>query len=209
MVKPFISMKNVSKVFPGVKALDDVSIDFYSSEVHAIMGENGAGKSTLIKILSGVYQRDAGDVYLNGEEVHFQNTHEALAAGISIIHQELSVIPDLTVAENIYLGREPLIGKTGLVDKRKMTHDAQKLIDSLGLTIKANVPIRKISNADKQMVEIIRAISQNSSMVIMDEPTSSLSERETEILFGVINKLRADNVAIIYITSLEGNCLFK
>lgn len=198
--KPLIELIEVSKSFPGVKALSNVTLNIYPGQVHALLGENGAGKSTLIKIISGVYTRDEGTVKMNGSEVNFSNTRQSLAAGISVIHQELSVIPDLTVAENIYLGREPKIGKTKLIDKKKMFSDAGKLLESIGLNIDPKAIIRNLKNADKQMVEIARAVSQNSSLVIMDEPTSSLSENEVEALFKVIQKLKKENVAIIYIS---------
>ncbi len=197
---PLIEMAGVSKTFPGVKALSNINLNIYPGKVHVLLGENGAGKSTLIKIISGVYSRDEGIIRLSGQEVDFKNTRESLAAGISVIHQELSVIPDLTVAENIFLGREPKIGKSGFVDRKKMNKDTSQLLESIGVKINPKAVIRRLSNADKQMVEIARAVSQNSSLVIMDEPTSSLSEHEVEALFKVIDKLKRENVAIIYIS---------
>ena len=197
---PLIELTGVSKSFPGVKALADISLNIYPGRVHVLLGENGAGKSTLIKIISGVYTRDAGSVKLNGREVNFQNTRESLAAGISVIHQELSVIPDLTVAENIFLGREPKLGKGGFIDRRGMVREAGKILAAIGVKINPRAVIRNLNNADKQMVEIARAVSQNSSLVIMDEPTSSLSEHEVEALFKVIERLKQENVAIIYIS---------
>ena len=202
---PLIEMAGVSKTFPGVKALSNINLNIYPGKVHVLLGENGAGKSTLIKIISGVYSRDEGSIKLNGQEVNFKNTRESLAAGISVIHQELSVIPDLTVAENIFLGREPKIGKSGFVDRKKMNKDTSQLLENIGIQISPKAVIRRLSNADKQMVEIARAVSQNSSLVIMDEPTSSLSEHEVEALFKVIDKLKRENVAIIYIPSFKRN----
>lgn len=198
--EPLIELTGVSKSFPGVKALSNITLNIYPGQVHALLGENGAGKSTLIKIISGVYTRDEGVLKVRGKEVNYTNTRQSLAEGISIIHQELSVIPDLTVAENIYLGREPKIGKTGLIDKRKMYSNTENLLESIGININPRDIIRNLKNADKQMVEIARAVSQNSSLVIMDEPTSSLSNNEVEALFKVIEKLKKDNVAIIYIS---------
>ncbi len=198
-MKPFVELKNVSISFPGVKVLDDLSIKFYKGKVHVLLGENGAGKSTIIKIIAGVYKRDCGDVFVDGKLVNFSNTSDSLKAGISIIHQELSVIPDLTVAENIFLGREPK-SKSGLIDYKKMNNDAQQLIDSMGIKIDAKKTIRSLPNGDRQMVEIIRAVSQNSSLVIMDEPTSSLSDNEVDSLFKIIDKLKSNNVGIIYIS---------
>lgn len=198
--KPFVELHGINKSFPGVKALSDVSIDFYPGKVHILLGENGAGKSTIIKIISGVYQADAGNLLVNGQEHTFMNTRQALAKGISVIHQELSVIPDLTVAENIFLGREPKIAGTGLIDKAAMFARTKELLESIGIEISPKALIRKLTNGDKQMVEIARAVSQNSAMVIMDEPTSSLSDHEVQALFRVINKLKSENVAIIYIS---------
>lgn len=198
--KPFVELIGVSKSFPGVRALSNITLNIYPGQVHALLGENGAGKSTLIKIISGVYMRDEGIMKVNGKEVNFSNTRQSLKEGISIIHQELSVIPDLTVAENIYLGREPKIGRTGLIDKNKMFNDTTELLESMGININPKAIIRNLKNAEKQMVEIARAVSQNSSLVIMDEPTSSLSEKEVEALFKVIEKLKRENVAIIYIS---------
>lgn len=197
--KPLVKLEKISKSFPGVKALTDVSIDFFPGKVHILLGENGAGKSTIIKIISGVYQTDSGKLFVKGNEERFMNTKESLAKGISIIHQELSVIPDLTVAENIYLGREQKQA-FGLIDKKRMNQEAKELLDSMGVKIDPRTVIRRLNNGDKQMIEIARAISQNSSMVIMDEPTSSLSDHEVKALFRVIKKLQANNVAIIYIS---------
>lgn len=197
--KPIVELNGINKSFPGVKALSDVSVDFYPGEVHVLLGENGAGKSTLIKIISGVYRTDTGSVKVNGEQVRFSSTREARAHGISVIHQELSVIPDLTVAENIFLGREPKTG-VNLINKKRMNTEAQEILRSIGVKIRAKALIRDLNNADKQMVEIARAVSQDSSMVIMDEPTSSLSEKEVGALFDVIEKLKKNNVAVVYIS---------
>ena len=199
-MKPIVKLNGVGKTFPGVNALSDISVDFYPGEVHVLLGENGAGKSTLINIIAGVYQADKGSVCVNGKEVHFKNTREALEDGISVIHQELSVIPDLSVAENIFLGREPKNSKTGLIDKNKMNIKAQNILNDIGIKITAKSLIRNLNNADRQMVEIARAVSQSSKVVIMDEPTSSLSDKEVEALFAVIARLKKDNVAIIYIS---------
>ena len=198
-VQPFVTLEHINKSFPGVKALSDISINFYPGRAHVLLGENGAGKSTIIKIISGVYQADEGSLIVSGQKERFENTRESLARGISIIHQELSVIPDLTIAENIFLGREPKTAM-GLIDKAKMNGEAARLLESMGLHLNPKTYIRKLTNGDKQMVEIARAVSQNSSMVIMDEPTSSLSEKEVLALFQVIESLKKDNVAIIYIS---------
>ena len=197
--QPIIELKNVSKEFPGVKALAEINLEFYPGEVHALLGENGAGKSTVIKIISGVYKRNAGTMLFNGEECNFENAKQAIEMGISVIHQELSVVPDLTVAENIYIGRE-IKRKNGLLDKAKMQKRTQEILDMLDLKIKPDNIVKKLSAAEKQMVEIAKAVSSNSKVVIMDEPTSSISEHEVESLFRIIKKLKKENVAIIYIS---------
>ncbi|MDD3337376.1 MAG: sugar ABC transporter ATP-binding protein [Lachnospiraceae bacterium] len=197
--QPIIRMVNITKEFPGVKALTDINLEFYQGEVHALLGENGAGKSTLIKIMSGVYQKNTGTMYYEGKECDFENARQALDCGISVIHQELSVIPDLTVAENIYLGREQK-QKNRFLDKEAMKKGAQEILDMLGLKIKPTDVVKKLSAAQKQMVEIARAISGNAKVVIMDEPTSSISEHEVEALFKIIEKLKRENVSIIYIS---------
>lgn len=197
--QPVISLKNVSKEFPGVKALTDITMEIQQGEVHVLIGENGAGKSTLIKIISGVYKKDGGEIYFLGKKCDFSNAKQALKAGISVIHQELSVIPDLSVAENIYLGREIKL-KSGFLNKRKMNKDAQKILDQMDVKIKSTDIVKNLSSANKQMVEIAKAVSQNAKLIIMDEPTSSISEHEVESLFHIIRRLRQDGVAVIYIS---------
>jgi len=193
-----IKIRNISKSFPGVKALKNVSLDIYSGEVHVLIGENGAGKSTLIKIITGIYQNDSGEIRLKGKLVHFTNPKQAIKAGISVIHQELSLIPDLTVADNIFLGREVVKGK--FLEKKVMNQRTQEILSSLDLDINPEEKIRNLNTAKKQMVEIARSVSWNSSLVIMDEPTSSLDEHEVSSLFNIIRKLRSENVGIIYIS---------
>lgn len=199
-MKPCLQVQNITKVFPGVKALNDVSIDFYSGEVHALLGENGAGKSTLIKVISGVYEATHGKVILEGEEVHFQNPRQALNKGICVIHQELSIANDLTVAENIFLGEEPTRQGGFLLDRRRMNEEAQKILDFMKVNIHATDIARYLTAAEQQMVEIAKVISKKSKVVIMDEPTSSLSEHEINALFEQINILTKNNVVVIYIT---------
>ena len=189
----------VSKEFPGVRALNDVTLEFRSGEVHALIGENGAGKSTLMKIISGVYSCDTGRISFHGKDVVFESPQHALEMGVSIIHQELSITPDLTVAENIFLGREPR-KFAFLADKKKMNARAGALLDDIGISIPVTERARNLSTAQKQMVEIAKATSQGASVVIMDEPTSSLSKNEVRALFGVIQKLKKENVAVIYIS---------
>ena len=192
-----VELKHIHKEFPGVKVLEDISIAFYPGEVHVLLGENGAGKSTIIKIISGIYQPDKGEVLIEGAP-GAKNIREAQHRGITVIHQELSVIPDLKVYENVFLGREKK--KSGFLDKGMMIAECKKILDGMDVAIDPTTPVYKLSNGEKQMVEIARAVSQNSKMVIMDEPTSSLSDHEVQSLFRVIRQLKKDNVAVIYIS---------
>lgn len=196
--QPLAELKHIYKSFPGVKVLDDISISFYPGRVHVLLGENGAGKSTIIKIISGIYQPDKGEVAVDGKVRNFTNITQSQELGISVIHQELSVIDDLMVYENVFLGRELRSG--GFVNARQMITETQKLMDEIEIDINPRAYIRDLNNGEKQMVEIIRAVSQNSRLVIMDEPTSSLSHHEVEALFTVMRKLKRDNVGIIYIS---------
>jgi ribose transport system ATP-binding protein len=196
----FIEMNNVSKSFPGVRALSDVSISFSSKEVHVLLGENGAGKSTLIKILSGVYKKDSGSITINGKAVEFANAREAIDYGVSVIHQELSLIPDLTVAENIFLGREPITKGTGLIDKRKMNKMAGEILNSIGIKVNPKRIIRYLNTADKQMVEIARCLTMKTKILVLDEPTSSLTKKEVEKLFAMMRDLKAKGISIIFIS---------
>ena len=197
---PFLQVKNISKEFAGVKALTDISIDFNKGEVHALLGENGAGKSTLIKIISGVYAPTSGSVLLDGKACRFHNPRQALDRGIVVIHQELSIANDLTVAENIYLGCEPRIQNGFFLDREKMEADAQAILDFMEVDIRSTAVARHLTAAQQQMVEIAKVISKNAQVVIMDEPTSSLSEHEINALFKQIRILQKNNIAIIYIT---------
>lgn len=192
-----LNMKNICKSFPGVKALKGVNFELKAGEVHALLGENGAGKSTLIKVLGGIYIPEQGEIEIDGKTVDIHDVKSAQANGISIIHQELVLVPQMTVAENIYLGREP--GKK-LVDRKQMSLQAQELLDSYNLHISANTLVAKLTIAQQQMVEIIKAISYNSRIVVMDEPTSSISDTEVEYLFGVIRTLVQNGTGIIYIS---------
>ena len=197
-MEPYLQAVNVSKSFPGVQALSEVTLDFYPGEVHALLGENGAGKSTLIKILSGVYTPTEGHVVLDGQRIEFNSPHDAIERGIAVIHQELSIANDLTVAENIFLGREPRKG--GLLDRAKMNRISQEILDYMQVKIKATELARDLTAAQQQMVEIARVINRKAKAVIMDEPTSSLSDHEIKALFTQINNLRENNVTIIYIS---------
>ena len=198
-MEPILQVKNISKVFPGVKALTDVSADFYPGEVHTLVGENGAGKSTLIKIISGVYTPTEGKVIFEGKEMNFTSPGQAIGAGIAVIHQELSIAKDLTVAQNVWLGREKK-KKSGLLDMARMNKETQDILDFMKVNIKATTVAGELNAAQQQMIEIAKVISQNAKVVVMDEPTSSLSEHEIDALFEQVRILKKKNVAIIYIT---------
>jgi ABC-type sugar transport system ATPase subunit len=198
MNEAIVRFENVSKSFPGVKALSDITLEFYSGMTNVILGENGAGKSTLIKILAGVYTCESGKVFYDGKYVHWKDTRDALLNGIAVIHQELSVINDLNVAENIFLGREP--SKNKFLDKKTMHENTKVILDSLGLKINSHEMVKKLSAAEKQMIEIARAVSRQAKVVIMDEPTSSLSIKEVDSLFNIIHSLKEKGVCIIYIS---------
>lgn len=197
-----LEMNNISKSFPGVKALDDVTLKVRAGSVHALMGENGAGKSTLMKCLFGIYKQDSGQIILNGEEVKIDDSKDALDNGISMIHQELHPVPYRNVMENIWLGRFPLIsfGPFKFVDHKKMRRDTEELFQSLKMEIKPTTIVRDMSVSKIQSIEIAKAVSYDSKVIIMDEPTSSLTENEVEHLFKIIHNLKSRGVAIIYIS---------
>jgi ribose transport system ATP-binding protein len=199
-VTALISVKNLSKSFPGVKALQDVQFDLQAGEVHALMGENGAGKSTLMKILAGVYMRDEGEVLLDGKPVEITSPAHAQALAIGIIHQELYLMSHLTAAQNIFLGREPK-GKLGLfLDEDKLNRDTQALFDRMNLAMPPDTRIGDLTVARQQMVEIAKALSHKSRVLIMDEPTAALNSTEIEELFRIIRQLREEGVGIVYIS---------
>jgi ribose transport system ATP-binding protein len=196
---PILRMRNVSKTFPGVKALQNVQLTVYPGEVHALMGENGAGKSTLMKILSGAYIPDAGaEILIDGKPVHIDGPLAAKAHGIAIIYQELALAPNLTVAENIYLGRE--VHRGPAIDRAAMFRGCGEILASLGATFGPRTLVGDLSIAEQQMVEVARAIHARSRILVMDEPTTALSNRETHRLFEVILRLKAEGLAIIYIS---------
>ena len=198
MSEYLLEMKGISKSFPGVKALQNVEFQLKAGEIHALLGENGAGKSTLIKVLGGIYIAEEGEILIDGKPVVIDGVHAARENGISIIHQELVLVPHMTVAENIFLGREPM-GKLG-VDYRKMAASAQEMLDKFDLGISATDEIFDLSIAQQQMVEIVKAISFNCRILVMDEPTSSISDREVAQLFEIMRNLAAQGVGIIYIS---------
>jgi monosaccharide-transporting ATPase len=193
-----LDIRNLSKHFAGVKALDNVSFSVRRGEVHALMGENGAGKSTLIKIITGIHKADSGDIIFDGKKCVFPTALSAQHAGISTIYQELNMIPYLTVSENIFLGRYPM--KSGGIDWKTMNVNAQKLVDDLGVDIDVKKQFNSYGTAKQQIISIIRAISLKAKLIVMDEPTSSLDTNEVNILFGIIEKLKSDGVSIIFIT---------
>ncbi|MBV4365295.1 sugar ABC transporter ATP-binding protein [Erwinia sp. BNK-24-b] len=193
-----LEAEGISKFFPGVKALSNVSLRVRPGSVHALMGENGAGKSTLMKCLIGIYRPDEGLIRVKGEPVAFQDTMDALHSGISMIHQELNLVPHMTVAENIWLGREPM--KYGFVDHRKLNQQTRDLLSKLKIRLSPDDLVGDLSIASQQMVEIAKAVSWNADVVIMDEPTSALTETEVSHLFAIIRDLREQGKAIIYIS---------
>jgi methyl-galactoside transport system ATP-binding protein len=197
-----VEMRGITKEFPGVKALDDVSLDVRPGIVHALMGENGAGKSTLMKCLFGIYEADAGRILLGGKRVAFTGTKQALDAGISMIHQELHPIPFRSVMENIWLGRYPTrgFGPFRLVNAKKMYRDTKKLFDDLQIEIDPRKWVKELSVSKIQSMEIAKAVSYDAKVIIMDEPTSSLTENEVKHLFKIIRQLKAEGRAIIYIS---------
>lgn len=197
--QPILHMKGITKTFPGVRALDDVSIKVLPGEVHGIVGENGAGKTTLMKILTGVYQADAGQIEFKGHPVHIPNPRAAQLLGISIIHQELAVLPEMSVAENIFLGREP-VGALNAIRWTELYRQTEALLRRLGIELSPRLQVGQLTIAQQQMVEIAKALSLNADLLVMDEPTSALTERETEILFKLIAQLKSQNVTIIYIS---------
>ncbi len=194
-----LEMKNIHKRFPGVYALKGVSLQLRAGEVHALLGENGAGKSTLIKVLGGIYSKDEGEILVDGKPVEIDSVEDARAAGISIIHQELVLVPYLSVAENIFLGRE-LRGHGGMLDKDAMIARTQKALDDFGLSLSPTAMVADLNIAQQQMVEIVKAVSFNARIIVMDEPTSSLSDKEVDALFENVRKLTARGIGIIYIS---------
>ena len=199
MDAPLLEMRNIGKSFPGVKALDNVSFDLRRGETHVLMGENGAGKSTLMKILVGLQPADTGTILIDGREVHITNPRDAVRAEISMIHQELSPIPAMTLAENIFVGREP-VGKFGILDRKTLARDTNELFARLGVNFNPFSVMGDHSVAEQQMVEIAKAVSYNSRIIVMDEPTSAITENEAEKLFRIIDYLKEQGVGVIYIS---------
>ncbi|PSU35687.1 ribose ABC transporter ATP-binding protein RbsA [Photobacterium lutimaris] len=199
MTQPILELKDIEKAFPGVKALDKASLNVYPGKVMALMGENGAGKSTLMKALTGIYHMDAGEIRYQGETVNFNGPRHSQEAGISIIHQELNLIPELTIAENIFLGREKT-NSFGGIKWSQMYKEADALLARLNVKHSSRCLLGELSLGEQQMVEIAKALSLKSQVIIMDEPTDALTDTETESLFKVINELRAEGTGIVYIS---------
>jgi ribose transport system ATP-binding protein len=194
-----LAAKNITKKFSGVTALSNISLELYPGKVNAIIGENGAGKSTLMKIFSGVHTQYEGEIILNEKTVKFQNTKEAEDAGIAIIHQELNLVPYLSVAENIFLGRE-ITNVLGILDKRRMNDTTKQLLARLNLAVDPGTTIAELKVGQQQLVEIAKALHTNAAVIIMDEPTSAISDKEVDNLFGIINQLKAEGKTIAYIS---------
>lgn len=198
MTNFLLRMDNISKAFPGVKALKDVDFTLRKGEVMGLVGENGAGKSTLMNVLGGVLKQDSGNIYIDNEKVEINSVHDAENLGIAFIHQEIALVPYLSIAENIFLGRELTVA--GMVNQKKMYKAAKKWLDLVGLKISPMALVHNLSIAEQQLVEIAKASSLNMKLIIMDEPTSSLSDNETEYLYNLIGKLKKEGISIIYIS---------
>ncbi|MEI6913911.1 MAG: sugar ABC transporter ATP-binding protein, partial [Armatimonadota bacterium] len=195
-----LEMRGISKTFPGVRALDNVDFQVRRGEVHALVGENGAGKSTLMKILAGAQMADTGSIVVDGETVVIDSPQKAMTLGISIIYQEFNLVPFLSAAENIFLGREPKSSIPGFVDFKTMYAESQGLIDDLGVSLDIRTPVNKLSVAQQQMVEIAKATSRKSTIIAMDEPSATLTEHELIRLFDLIARLKSQGVSIVYIS---------
>lgn len=193
-----LTVKNITKEFPGVKALDDVTINIERGTIHGLVGENGAGKSTLIKVLAGIYQPNKGEIILDGKPCRFNSPIEARRAGISVVHQEIKLAEPLSVAENMFLGNVQL--KNGLVDWKGMRRRAREIVEDLGMDIDINAQVSSLTVAKKQIVEIMHAINNNSRILIMDEPSAVLTDRELEVMFRIVKQLRDEGITIIYIS---------
>ncbi|MDD3140093.1 MAG: sugar ABC transporter ATP-binding protein [Lachnospiraceae bacterium] len=198
-MEPLLKMTGISKAFSGVKVLENINLDLRAGEVHALLGENGAGKSTLIKILGGAYTKDAGEIFVEGNKVNISDVESAKENGIRVIHQELMLVPEMTVAENIFMGQEPK-NKLGIVNKTKMNQMTTEFLENVGLNLKPTQVVGKLNIAQRQMIEITKAISFGAKIVVMDEPTSSLTDKEVDVLFEAIKELKKRNVGIIYIS---------
>jgi ribose transport system ATP-binding protein len=197
---PLLELRGIAKSFPGVRALDDVSLPIWSGEIHMLVGENGAGKSSLMKVLCGAYRADQGEVYHDGKRVEICSPADARNFGIAVIFQEFSLVPYLSVAQNIFLGREFVGRIPGTIDRNRIDAEATRVLSTLGSNIDPRIPLHRLGVAHQQIVEIAKALSQKARILVMDEPTSALSSRETEHLFDIMRQLRQQGVAIVYIS---------
>lgn len=198
MAETILELRGITKIFPGVRALDNVQFDLKKGEIHALMGENGAGKSTFIKVITGVHQAEAGEMYLDGKKVVFRDTREAQKAGIAAIYQHVTAYPHLTVAENIFMGHEKV--RFGVIQWKQMYHDADLLLQELNADFDSHMTMGNLSVAQQQMVEIAKALSMHARIIIMDEPTAALTKRESEELYRITKKLAAEGASIIFIS---------
>ena len=197
---PALEMRAITKTYPGVRALDGVSLTVGQGEVHALLGENGAGKSTLMKILAGAQSKDTGEILLDGQPVEIDSPQKAMSLGVSIIYQEFNLVPYLSAGENIFLGREPRASLPGFVNFKALFTEAQRVLDNLGVKIDARMPVNRLSIAQQQMVEIAKATSRKSRLIIMDEPSATLTDHELRALFSLIRQLKTEGVSVIYIS---------
>jgi ribose transport system ATP-binding protein len=195
-----LEMRHISKQYPGVRALDDVSLSVARAEIHALLGENGAGKSTLMKILAGAQSKDQGDILIDGHTVTIDSPQKAMDLGVSIIYQEFNLVPYLSAGENIFLGREPRAKLPGFVDFKTLYNTSQQVIDKLGVKMDAHAPVNTLSIAQQQMVEIAKATSKQAKIIVMDEPSATLTDHELKALFDLMRQLKAEGVSIVYIS---------
>lgn len=200
MTESILKLSNITKTFTGTVALSEINFNLFQGEVHALVGENGAGKSTLIKVISGIHQPDSGEIYLNGKLINLKNTFFAQQNGIAAIYQEPTIFPDLNIAENVFMGHHECSQITKRINWKKMYKDTEKLLESLEVNLNPRTKVRNLSAAEQQLVEIVKALSLNSKILIMDEPTSSLTLREVKDLFNIIKRLKSSGTSIIFIS---------
>src|SRR5208337_4770625 len=200
-IRPVVEMRGIVKHFPGVLALKGVDLDARPAEVHVLLGENGAGKSTLIKVLSGVYPPDSGEILFEGKPVHIRSPHDAQQLGVSTIYQEFNLVPEMSVAENIFLGREPLLNRRlGIVDRKQLFQQAREVLSTFDIQVAPETIVKRLGIAQQQMVEIAKALSLNARVIVMDEPTAVLTAHEINHLFKMIQDFKQRGIAIIYIS---------
>lgn len=204
MKEQILKMKGISKNFAGVRALKEVDFTLNKGEIHALIGENGAGKSTLMKILLGIYKMDGGTIFYKGEAVTFKDPHDALKRGISMVHQEISLMPSMTVSENVWLGREREFMHLGLISESRRHERTAELLKELGIDLKPSVIVKNLTVAQMQLVELVRAITYQPDILILDEPTSALSNNEIDLLFTIVRRIARQGTAVIFISHKLG-----